>query len=157
MIFVTTGTQFSFDRLLSLLNKWSLQNREVKIVAQTGYSPLTFEFIETYPYLSPKDYKGYVKRAKVIVGHAGTGTIITAKENGIPAILMARQFELNEHRSEHQVSTVEPFNNIKGVYIVNDEQGLFQLLDNIDDLELPTNTVSNREQLIEFLKKQIFI
>jgi UDP-N-acetylglucosamine transferase subunit ALG13 len=157
MIFITTGTQFSFDRLLLLLDKWSIQNPRVKIIAQIGNSKLKFKYIETFDYLSPTTYKSLIEKATVIVGHAGTGTIITAKKNKIPAIIMAREFKLNEHRNEHQVSTVAQLNNIRGIYIANNETELFKLLDNSNNLNKPSDDISDKRiQLLNYLRSNIF-
>ena len=157
MIFVTTGTQFPFDRLLSFVEEWSINNSDMHIVAQTGDTEFKSKNMELHPYLEPQRYAYYLKKAQVLVGHMGTGTMIDAQKNGIPAILMPRKFELNEHRSEHQISTAKQFKDKKGIYIVDDKLALFSLLDQMDTLVPPEITNNGtKDQLINFLKTQVF-
>jgi UDP-N-acetylglucosamine transferase subunit ALG13 len=156
MIFVTTGTQFPFDRLLSFVEEWSLNNSDINIVAQTGDTEFKSKNMELHPYLEPQRYAYYLKKAQVLVGHMGTGTMIDAQKNGIPAILMPRKFDLNEHRSEHQISTAKQFKDKKGIYIVDDKLALFSLLDQMETLAPPKMTNNGtKEQLINFLKTQV--
>jgi UDP-N-acetylglucosamine transferase subunit ALG13 len=156
MIFVTTGTQFPFDRLLSFVDEWAAVNKKIHIVAQTGNTEFRSQNMELHPYLEPKEYKKYLEKAEVIIGHVGTGTMIDAQKYGIPAILMPRKFELNEHRSEHQAATAEQFKEKTGIYIVEDQFELVQLLERIDSLQPPRQEkIRAKEQLINFLRMQV--
>ena len=156
MIFVTTGTQFPFDRLLSYIEEWLKDNANVLVVAQTGNTDFKSEKMELYSYLTPQKYDYYLKQASLIIGHLGTGTMIDAQKNGIPAILMPRKFELQEHRSEHQISTAKQFKDKKGIYIVEDKAQLFNLLDKIDTLTPPEKINNNtKQQLINFIKQNV--
>lgn len=156
MIFVTTGTQFPFDRLLYFVEEWSKNNTNIHIVAQTGSTVFKSQNMELHPYLEPKEYKRYLEKAEVIIGHVGTGTMIDAQKYGMPAILMPRRFELNEHRSEHQVATAEQFKGKTGIYIVEDQFELVQLLDRMDSLQPPRQEkIKEKEQLVNFLKMQV--
>jgi UDP-N-acetylglucosamine transferase subunit ALG13 len=137
MIFVTVGTQLPFNRLLDLMDDWSNNNKNIKIIAQIANSKLTYKSIETYDYLKPADYENLVKKALVLVGHAGTGTIFTGRKYGVPIIIMPRIVEFNEHRNGHQRSTAEVFKNVRGVYVAEDKESLFGYLDNIDNLLCP--------------------
>jgi hypothetical protein len=69
------------------------------------------------------------------VGHAGTSTIFTGRKYGVPIIIMPRIVEFNEHRNGQQRSTVEVFKNVRGVYVAEDKESLFDYLDNIDNID----------------------
>jgi UDP-N-acetylglucosamine transferase subunit ALG13 len=156
MIFVTTGTQFPFDRLLDFVEEWSKNNTTIHIVAQTGSTAFKSQNMELHPYLEPKEYKKHLEKSELIIGHVGTGTMIDAQKYGIPAILMPRKFELNEHRSEHQVATAEQFKEKTGIYIVEEQFELVQLLDRMDSLLRPKQeNINAKEQLINFLRMQV--
>ncbi|WP_158967160.1 glycosyltransferase [Paraglaciecola sp. L3A3] len=155
-LFVTTGTQFPFDRLLELVEEWASHNVSTKIIAQTCASQINFKHIEAYEFLSPQKYKEVITNTKVIIGHAGMGTIITAHENSLPVIIMPRRLAFEEHRNDHQMATVAKFKNTKGVYVADDERSLFTLLNNIENLEPCNDKVpNNRHELIEYLKRAI--
>ena len=156
MIFVTTGTQFSFDRLLLLVQKWAEVNKDVKVVAQTCSSNTHFKFMETKDFLNPSEYNLLVSSATVIVGHAGMGTIITAHEFNLPVIIMPRRLAFNEHRNDHQMATVSKFRGTKGIHIAEDEQTLFTLLDKSNQLEACGNSIPHsRAALTQYLSEQI--
>ncbi len=156
MIFVTTGTQFPFDRLLLSVQKWAEVNRGENIVAQTCSSNTSFEFMETKDFLSPSEYTTLVSSATVIVGHAGMGTIITAHEFNLPMIIMPRRLAFSEHRNDHQMATVAKFRGTKGIHIAEDEQTLFSLLDKSNQLEPCGNsTPPSRTALTQYLSEQI--
>jgi UDP-N-acetylglucosamine transferase subunit ALG13 len=156
MIFVTTGTQLPFNRMLGTIEKWAERNQNKEVIAQTCKSDLRFKWIKAYSFLQPKEYSDYIKRADVIVGHAGMGTIITALEHSLPVIVMARRFELGEHRNDHQLSTVAKFQNRTGIYIANDEKELEQLLYNIRHLKAQAKEpIKQRRQLVDFLYSEI--
>ena len=156
LLFVTTGTQFPFDRLLSSIDTWAGNNQQVKVVAQTCESSLSFEHLTAHDFLSPEQYKEITDNSSVIVSHAGMGTIITAHETELPIIIMPRLFSLNEHRNDHQLATVKKFRNTVGVYVAENEDELFNLLNNIGTLIPCKGDVPvNRSKLISFIKANI--
>lgn len=155
-IFVTTGTQFPFDRLVSQVDKWAEEKHDLEIVAQTAKSEISFNNIKTFDFLSPQEYSNYINKACLIIGHAGMGTIITGFEQKKPLILMARKFEYGEHRNDHQQSTVNKFVNTKGIYIANNEDELLSLLRNYKSLDYAEESnTENRKQLIRFLSNEV--
>lgn len=155
-LFVTTGTQFPFDRLLKSIEIWASNNPNAKVIAQTCSSEVDFEHVDAYEFLSPQKYKEIIKGAKVIIGHAGMGTIITAHESNLPVIIMARRFSFNEHRNDHQMATVSKFKNTKGVYVAEDKNSLFKLLNDVENLEPCNDEIpSSRHKLIEFIRNEI--
>ena len=97
MIFATVGTQLPFDRLLSGLDSWAARNPEVPILAQTGASERRFGHIRTVSQLSQANFQAQFEKARLIVAHAGMGTILSAAEFGKPVILMPRLAKFNEH------------------------------------------------------------
>lgn len=156
LIFVTTGTQFPFDRLVVQIDKWAGEQKGIKVVAQTAKSEKNFKNITTVDFLSPKQYLDYVERARVIIGHAGMGTIITGFEKKKPLILMARKLEFGEHRNDHQQSTVDKFVDTKGIYIANNPTQLFKLLNDFRNLDYAKESnTRNRDSLIDFISQEI--
>ena len=73
LIFVTTGTQFPFDRLITQINSWAATELDINVIAQTANSTKKFEHIATVDFLSPDKYDEYSTNATVIIGHAGMG------------------------------------------------------------------------------------
>lgn len=129
MIFATVGTQLPFDRMLKALDEWSRAHREVPVFAQTGDGAQRFEGLETVDRLGLAEFEERFSRAKLIVAHAGMGTILSAAEMGKPIILMPRRAAFNEHRNDHQVDTAREMARLSNVTVVEDAVGLRSALD----------------------------
>ncbi len=128
MIFVTTGTQLPFDRLLCAIDEIAPDLGKEEIVVQTikgSYVPHNIKVIE---YLCSAEYKNIMSRARLIVSHAGTGTIISALMLKKPIIVMPRRASLGEHRNEHQLATVNKFEELQFVYAAYDSIQLQDLI-----------------------------
>lgn len=110
MIFVTVGTVDPFDRLVQAVDDWiAEQSIAIKAIAQIGtgsYRPTHCEFVD---FLSPREYQDIFSQARLIVSHAGMGTIITALEYNKPILIMPKRASLGEQRNEHQLATARRF------------------------------------------------
>ncbi len=129
MIFATVGTQLPFDRLLSGLDSWAAHNPGFPIIAQSGASTQRFTHIETVSQLGQTDFQTQFKKARLIVAHAGMGTILSAAELGKPVILMPRRAKFNEHRNDHQQDTAKEMARLSNVTVVSDGEALHEALD----------------------------
>lgn len=155
-MFVTTGTQLPFPRLLDAVNLWAAERQEVKVIAQNAQpddsNSKTWQHLETHAFLTPSQYSNYCDWADVIVGHAGMGTIITGFENQKPLVLMPRLFALGEHRNDHQLSTAKKFEDRQSIQIVTNEQELKDALSkDFTTISAENDTNENRERLIATL------
>ena len=129
MIFATVGTQLPFDRLLSGLDAWARRNPQIPVFAQIGVSARRFSSIEQVAQLSQADFQRQTKAARLIVSHAGMGTILSAAELGKPIILMPRRAKFNEHRNDHQLDTAAQMKRLSNVTVADDGEALHQALD----------------------------
>lgn len=119
MIFATTGTQLAFPRLMAALNVLA-PDLEEPIVAQAGPeigAAESYRGLDIRAHLSPGEYERTVAQARLLVAHAGIGTILTARQHKKPLILMPRRFALGEHRNDHQVATARQVADLKGIHI----------------------------------------
>lgn len=124
MIFATVGTQLPFDRLLLALDTWAAFHREVPVIAQTGRSTTTYAHLQTCTHLDQQAFAATFAAARVIVAHAGMGTILTALELGKPLILMPRRADLGEHRNDHQRDTAAEMARLSNVTVVESSEAL---------------------------------
>jgi len=126
MIFVTIGTQEPFDRLIKAMDKIA-EKIDVEVIAQVSIkSAYQVKHMKTYNFLAPSEFERIFNAADLVVAHAGMGTIISALVNERPLIVMPRQLALREHRSDHQMATVQHFLKLGYVNVAND----------IDELEI---------------------
>lgn len=150
MIFVTLGTQDKkFKRLLDAVEKLDIDE---KIVAQIGSTDFKSEKMELHKFMSKDEFDNYMKEARIIITHAGVGTIIEGLKLHKKMIVSARKKEYKEHVSNHQEQILKLFS----------EDGYILALDNFDDLEklinkefIPREFKSNNENFNNNLKKEI--
>lgn len=133
MIFLTTGTQLPFDRLVQAVDEWAeVTQPDYEIFGQVlspsdnPYRPRNFE---TTTRLSPAEYAGIFSKARLIISHAGMGTILTALTEGKQICIMPRQVKYGEHRNDHQLATVERLGDHPGLHKARDEHDLPGCLD----------------------------
>jgi UDP-N-acetylglucosamine transferase subunit ALG13 len=134
VIFVTVGAQMPFDRLVRTVDQWAGKNGRDDIFAQIGQSEYHPANIQWTSFLEPEKFKRKFEAAKVIVAHAGTGSIITALQLGKPILIMPRRANLRETRNDHQVATSEQFRRFDSVEVALDENELVKKLEGIDNL-----------------------
>jgi UDP-N-acetylglucosamine transferase subunit ALG13 len=67
--------------------------------------------MESREQIAPAEFQALVQQARLIVSHAGIGTVLTAARFSKPLVLLARRAHLGEHRNDHQQATV---NNLRG-------------------------------------------
>ena len=158
MIFTTVGTQLPFDRLLRGMDSWAARNQDVSIVAQAGASRCPFPNIKTVSQLSQSEFRDHMNAARLIVAHAGMGTILSATELGLPVILMPRLAKFGEHRNDHQCDTAREMARLSNVTIVEDGESLHQALDlaRARNFEIPrmssADTASELDPLIDTIR-----
>lgn len=124
MIFVTTGTQLPFDRLVKAMDAIAPQLEGISFVAQIANSTYKAKNMKTLGFVSPHMFNTYFSQARLIVSHAGMGTIISALEQEKPIIVMPRLAELREHRNDHQLATAMAFEKLKFIQVAYNEMEL---------------------------------
>ena len=134
VIFVVTGTQEPFDRLLSILDKWGGNQNTYSIIAQTARSEMNFNHMTCFDYLEPDIFNEYFINADIIIGHAGMGTIIQALENGKKLVVFPRLVKYNEHRNDHQLHTVKGFDKLGIINVAYNENELLKYLDTLQSI-----------------------
>ncbi len=151
MIFLTVGTQLPFDRFVQLVDSLATETDE-KIVAQVGQAEYCPENLEWKRFYKPDEMDEIFRKARVVVSHAGMGSIINCMRNKKPIIIFPRLSSLGEHRNDHQLDTVMSFADIKGVYPAYDENELKRLLLDCQKLEKPEGLKSpERQRLCEYI------
>ena len=134
MIFVTVGAQMPFDRLVKTVDQWAGSRRRDDVFAQIGPTDYCPSSIQWTKFMEPEEFRRRFEAARVIVAHAGTGSIITALQVGKPILIMPRRASLRETRNDHQVATAEQFRRFGSVAVAWDEKELIARLEVIDDL-----------------------
>jgi len=155
MIFITTGTQLPFDRLIKNID-YFYADRDQDVFAQIGHSEFVPENIEYADFLTPPEADSLFNKASLIIAHAGMGSILTALKYQKPILIMPRKASLGEHRNEHQTATANWVKDLPGVTVANDEIELIKILSD-GQLFGSDNKISKygEDRLIGFLQDEI--
>lgn len=155
MIFLTLGTQLPFDRLVRALDEVAPELDEPAF-GQIGHGRFRPEHFESVDFLSPRDFRDRFAAARVIVAHAGIGTILSGLKAQKPLVLMARRAEFGEHRNDHQLATVAQLGRIPGVHVVEDAETLRARLRDPALLPMTGEVPAVRRRFIARLREDIF-
>lgn len=134
MIFVTVGTQLSFDRMVDAVDSWAAQAQGIEIHAQIGPSALKPKHVAYSAFLKPQEADALFRKSTLIVAHAGMGSILTALRYKKPILIMPRKAALGEHRNDHQMATAKWLGSRPGVSVAWDEKELQEILNNRSQL-----------------------
>lgn len=127
MIFATVGTQLPFPRLIEALNTLAPELDD-DIIAQVGASEGTWPALDVRRTLTPAEFETAFTTARVVVAHAGIGTILSAKRWAKPLIILPRRHALDEHRNDHQLATARQVEKLPGIHVAWEEDDLKPLL-----------------------------
>jgi UDP-N-acetylglucosamine transferase subunit ALG13 len=104
-------------------------------------------------HLSPREFRETLATAKVVVAHAGIGTILTALELGVPALVLPRRAALREMRNDHQLATARRLGERGLVAVAYDESELRARLDDLTRLGAPERIPSTApDPLIQLVR-----
>ncbi|MCE7066597.1 glycosyltransferase [Dyadobacter sp. CY326] len=124
MIFITVGTQGPFDRLISIMDDLAQELPEIPFVAQISESTYKVKHMKHFEFIGPTEFDKYFSSAKIIVSHAGMGTIISALEYNKPIIIFPKLASLGEHRNEHQLATARRLERLNYLHVAYDREVL---------------------------------
>jgi len=105
VIFVTIGSMMPFDRLVRSADAAAAAMPKEPFFAQIGdgtYEPQHMGFARM---LSRRDFMDKLRSAKLLVAHAGMGSVISALEVGTPIVMLPRRAALGEVNTDHQLAT----------------------------------------------------
>ncbi|ADU13864.1 glycosyltransferase [Asticcacaulis excentricus] len=155
MIFVTTGTQLPFDRLVLSVDEAAADLSET-VFAQIGAKGREPKNIEYARLLTPQEFDKRLLSARVLVAHAGIGTILSVMKAKKPLVIMPRLASLNEHRNDHQIATANQMSRLPGIYVAHNSRDVIEILKRSDLKCLSDEFSSNsRETLVDNIKNVI--
>ncbi len=107
MIFVTVGTHTDgFPRLVESMDQLAAGLPE-EVVMQIGATPYTPKHARWFTFVSHDEIADLGREARVIVSHAGAGSIMEALRYGKPLIVVPRLHKYGEHLDDHQTELAE--------------------------------------------------
>ncbi len=154
MIFATIGTQAPFDRFVKIIDELAVDIEE-EIVVQAFRDKYEPKNVKVVDFLPPDEFNKLFSTARLIIAHAGMGTIISAMQQSKPIIVFPRIAALGEHRNEHQMATARQMERMNYVYVAYDDVQLRNLLFQTELMPLHHLGDYASQSLIDSLKDYI--
>lgn len=123
MIFVTIGTSKPFDRLLRALTELDLPAGE-ELVVQCGDSVVRPVRARCVGFLPFSELVDHVRHARLVIAHAGAGTVIAAVSLGVRPVVVPRLARFGEAADDHQVDFARHLSEAGLVTLVEDPSEL---------------------------------
>ena len=133
MIFVTVGNDYhDFSRLIRTIDEIAPRISS-EIIIQRGYSkylPINIKYFDFVPMDTATEY---IKMSELVISHAGAGTIILCKENGVPIIILPRRKKYDEHINDHQMEIAQMLEERKesNIHVIHEEERLEEKINEV--------------------------
>ena len=124
MIFVTIGSLFPFDRLIRAVDELAPTWPQETFFAQIGhgaYEPRNMRFSRL---LDAATFRRTLDGSRLMVAHAGMGSVISAMEINRPVVVLPRRMEFGEHTTDHQMATARWLAGKPGIYVALEDVSL---------------------------------
>ena len=99
-----------------------------EVIVQTIKSEYQPKHVKCVDFLPPDVFAQYFNKARMVIAHAGMGTILSALKQDKPIIVVPRLASLKEHRNDHQMATAMRMDELGYVYVAYDKKQLRDLL-----------------------------
>jgi len=156
MIYVTVGKHSqAFDRLVRKIDEIAPSLGE-EVVMQTGvsaYMPVNARYFSSIFF---REAEQFIQQARLVVSHAGAGTIMLARKHSIPLIIVPRRKRFNEHFTDHQMELCQVLSEEKreNLYVVYDLDRIEETIRHVLDCgKAPVSFNSNgRDKILHEIK-----
>ncbi|MBR0428072.1 MAG: beta(1,3)galactosyltransferase EpsH [Clostridia bacterium] len=135
MIFVMLGTQNNdFHRLLDEIEK-NIENGNIneEVIVQAGFTKYESDKMRIFDVISKENLEDLIKKADLIITHAGVGSIEMSLEQNKKVIAVPRLKKFKEHVNDHQKDIEGEFNKRGWLVGINDVSELGIALKNVRD------------------------
>jgi beta-1,4-N-acetylglucosaminyltransferase len=141
LIFVTVGGMRPFERLVKEMDRIAgeLDENIVMQIGSTDYEPMNCDYFRFMP---RNDIEGLYAGARVVVCHAGGGSILTALQHSKPLVLVPRMKSYGEVFDDHQLEIARQMES-RGVTVVYDMTNLESAITNANMTRASPSAGSN--------------
>lgn len=158
LLLATVGATLPFERLTQLvLAAKRAGHIDDQVILQVGDTDEPFPAIEGVRIvkgLSFEEMQALSARARIVVTHGGTGSIITALRAHCRTIVIPRRFDLGEHYDDHQEEITRSFEARDLILSAYDETSLRAALKKARSF-IPKPVTTNYRELISYLEDAI--
>lgn len=128
MIFVTVGGLRPFDRLVTAMDRLA-GDLEEQVVMQTGTTAYEPRNCRHFSFMPREEMDKLYAEARLVVCHAGIGSLLTARRYNRPLVLVPRLKRYGEHIDDHQLEIAREME-ARGMAVVYDVSNLAEAIAN---------------------------
>lgn len=152
MILVTVGMHTDgFMRLVVEMDRIAFETDE-EVVMQIGHTPYSPRAARWFTFTSQKELDELASRARVVVSHAGAGSILSFLSCGKPLIVMPRLAKYGEHMDDHQLELAEALARNGMLLMANEASDLLPQLRQAESLRPPA---PNPDGLVSAVRRAV--
>jgi len=153
MLVVTIGTSFPFDRLLDSVARI---RTDEPILVQRGHSTWRADGVECSDFWPFPILIDHVRRARLVITHAGVGSILMCLQNGKRPIVTARLRRFGEAVDDHQLELAHRLHEAGLVTLVEDLRRLPAVVADSTETDIrPANARSLVDDLRAYLRDRV--
>jgi len=110
---------YGFDRLIKKMDEIA-ERLEERVIMQIGYGKYIPKNAIYFRFTNREKIEELVANARIIVSHAGIGSILLAMKYRKPLVLVPRRKEYGEHIDDHQMEIARELEGKAGITVVYD-------------------------------------
>ena len=131
---VTVGTHGPFDRLIREVEKAVMEGKiSAGVVAQVGSGGHKSTRFKCFESCDPQEMERLLNESRLLITHAGTGSILSGLKAGCRVIAITRQAAHGEHYDDHQVEILDEMVSRGAILGGRDPSCLMGLLEQVND------------------------
>jgi UDP-N-acetylglucosamine transferase subunit ALG13 len=142
-----------FSRLVEGMDQIASQIDE-PVMMQIGATPYRPRAAAFFDFVTQQEMDDLCQQARVIVSHAGAGSILTALRFNKPLIVVPRLQKYGEHVDDHQLELAEALSQTGALRVAHETDQLAELLTSAAPFDSAT---SNRKHLVEALRQEVLV
>jgi UDP-N-acetylglucosamine transferase subunit ALG13 len=125
-----------------------------EIIVQNGFTEFSSKHLTYKPFLPIEQLDQLYKEARIIISHAGSGSLIKGLKLGKKIIAIPRLPKYEEVVDDHQIEILTEFEKEKYLLGWRESDELQELLEKVE-VFTPRPFVSNKQNIIDFLDQYL--
>lgn len=125
-----------------------------EVIVQNGHTAFESDYMTMRPFISLDELAVLYERARLIISHAGSGSIIKGVKLNKKLIAIARLAKYHEVVDDHQVEILNEFSRENYIFPWNESESLQDVLKRCENFT-PSPFVSTKQNIIDFLDEYL--
>ncbi len=156
LILVVLGThELPFTRLLEEVERLKREGFITEeVVVQAGHTKFDSNLLKIKPFVNYEVMDQLMEDARLVITHAGTGSVISALKKGKKVIAAARLKKYGEHNDDHQLQLMSIFLEQKHILSWGEGEDLGKIIQETESFQ-PEPFQSGKERMFTILSNFI--